>query len=102
MIQLKDLGTFESVPHIVTDIVTGNITLSQVSQGIKDMPILFPKAFKATPRVFVTVESTTINYNYGSILAFCSNISTTGFTLRIANASDAVYTPAVNWMAIAT
>ena len=23
--QLKDLGTFESVPHIVTDIVTGNI-----------------------------------------------------------------------------
>ena len=23
MIQLKDLGTFESVPHIVTDIVTG-------------------------------------------------------------------------------
>ena len=26
MIQLKDLGTFESVPHIVTDIVTGNIS----------------------------------------------------------------------------
>ena len=25
MIQLNDLGTFESVPHIVTDIVTGNI-----------------------------------------------------------------------------
>lgn len=25
MIQIKDLGTFESVPHIVTDIVTGNI-----------------------------------------------------------------------------
>ena len=25
MIQLKDLGTFESVPHIVTDIVIGNI-----------------------------------------------------------------------------
>ena len=25
MIQLKDLGTFESVPHIITDIVTGNI-----------------------------------------------------------------------------
>ena len=25
MIQLKDLGTFESVPHIVTDIVKGNI-----------------------------------------------------------------------------
>ena len=24
MIELKDLGTFESVPHIVTDIVTGN------------------------------------------------------------------------------
>ena len=23
--RLKDLGTFESVPHIVTDIVTGNI-----------------------------------------------------------------------------
>ena len=26
MIQLNDLGTFESVPHIVTDIVTGNIS----------------------------------------------------------------------------
>ena len=25
MIQIKDLGTFESVPHIVTDIVKGNI-----------------------------------------------------------------------------
>ena len=25
MIQLKDLGTFELVPHIMTDIVTGNI-----------------------------------------------------------------------------
>ncbi len=25
MIELKDLGTFESVLHIVTDIVTGNI-----------------------------------------------------------------------------
>ena len=25
MMQLKDLGTFESVLHIVTDIVTGNI-----------------------------------------------------------------------------
>ena len=27
MIHLKDLGTFESVPHIVTDIVTGNISV---------------------------------------------------------------------------
>ena len=26
MIQLNDLGTFESVPHIVTDIITGNIS----------------------------------------------------------------------------
>ena len=30
MIQLKDLGTFESVPHIVTDIVTGNISACYV------------------------------------------------------------------------
>lgn len=27
MIELKDLGTFESVPHIVTDIVTGNVSV---------------------------------------------------------------------------
>ena len=27
MVQLKDLGTFESVPHIVTDIVTGNVSV---------------------------------------------------------------------------
>ena len=26
MIQLKDLGTFESVPKIVTDIIDGNLT----------------------------------------------------------------------------
>lgn len=33
MVQLKDLGTFESVPHIVTDIVTGNISALENELG---------------------------------------------------------------------
>lgn len=31
MIQLNDLGTFESVPHIVTDIITGNISALEIA-----------------------------------------------------------------------
>lgn len=91
---------FKNSPEY-SNIATGQIIVNKVGKVIKDTPILFAKEFKTKPRVFVTVESTTVNNAYGGVLAFCSDTSKTGFTLRVANITDAEITPEVSWVAIA-
>lgn len=85
----------------LTNIQVGAITVAEVGNGIKDTEIRFPASFSKTPRVVVSAVSGTNNKNYGIMTVFADNITTNGFTLRIANTSADVFTPAVNWIAIA-
>lgn len=85
----------------LTNIQVGAITVAEVGNGIKDTEIRFPASFSKTPRVVVSAVSGTNNKNYGVMTVFADNITTNGFMLRIANTSADVFTPAVNWIAIA-
>lgn len=84
----------------LANIQVGAITVSEVGNGIKDTEIKFNTIFSKLPRVVVSAVSGTNNKNYGVMTVFADNITTNGFTLRIANTSADVFTPAVNWIAI--
>lgn len=84
----------------LANVQVGAITVSEVGNGIKDTEIKFNTIFSKLPRVVVSAVSGTNNKNYGVMTVFADNITTNGFTLRIANTSADVFTPAVNWIAI--
>lgn len=70
-------------------------------KSITDKEVTFDKPFSSIPYVMVSIYSTTINPNYGSLLAFVADISETGFRLRLANPTIENLYPRVDWMAIA-
>ena len=76
-------------------------TVQSAPGTITDQEIVFRVPFDTIPIVIVSIESSTINANYGKITAFVDNRSKTGFTLRLANASENNLTPAIAWVAIA-
>lgn len=76
-------------------------TVQSAPGTITDQEIVFRVPFDTIPIVIVSIESSTINANYGKITAFVNNRSKTGFTLRLANASENNLTPAIAWVAIA-
>lgn len=76
-------------------------TVQSAPGTITDQEIVFRVPFDTIPIVIVSIESSTTNANYGKITAFVDNRSKTGFTLRLANASENNLTPAIAWVAIA-
>ena len=76
-------------------------TVQSAPGTITDQEIVFRVPFDTIPIVIVSIESSTINANYGKITAFVNKKSKTGFTLRLANASENNLTPAIAWVAIA-
>lgn len=74
-----------------------------VSPGtITDIPVTFPKAFKSTPRVVAGMLSATTSATYGNLNCFVSNVTTDGFTLRVANGntSGGALSPGFCWIAM--
>lgn len=94
------LEKYNTLNSNLANIQVGAITVSEVGNGIKDTEIKFNTIFSKLPRVVVSAVSGTNNKNYGVMTVFADNITTNGFTLRIANTSADVFTPAVNWIAI--
>ena len=76
-------------------------TVQSAPGTITDQEIVFKVPFDTIPIVIVSIESSTINANYGKITAFVDNRSKTGFVIRLANASENNLTPAIAWVAIA-
>ena len=76
-------------------------TVQSAPGTITDQEIVFRVPFDTIPIVIVSIESSTINANYGKITAFVDNRSKTGFVIRLANASENNLTPAIAWVAIA-
>ena len=70
-------------------------------KSITDKKVTFDKPFSSIPYVVVSINSTTINPNYGSLLAFVADVSETGFRLRVANSTNEILYPGVYWVAIA-
>lgn len=79
---------------------TGFISsINCAAQSIAEQSITFSGTFSAAPNVQVTINSGTTNSQYGNLLTMVVNVTTTGFTLRIANASTSALTPGVYWSA---
>ncbi len=75
-------------------------TLSVAAGAITEYDVTFPKAFSSTPQVFITCYSTTTASTFGSNSWMVYGISTTGFTIRVANNESAGRSPSFNWLAI--
>lgn len=69
-------------------------------QTYQDFSVSFNITFPAAPNVVVGLESASTGYGMGMVSVAATNITTTGFTLRVFNADTANRAPAVNWIAI--
>lgn len=69
--------------------------------SIGTLDITFDKAFSKTPSIVCSIKSGTNNYKYGSVTAFVdfNTVTKTGFTIKIANASESLVSPNVTWLA---
>lgn len=92
-----DGGTYD----LYSNMDCGTVTIQSAARTITDRSMTFKTPFKIVPKVIVSIESTTSNADYGYITALTMNISEKGFTIRIANACNSNFTPAINWIALA-
>lgn len=65
-----------------------------------DVPVTFPEPFNAQPTVITSIVSTSTAGAIGSFSVSANNVTTTGFTCRIFNASTSQRTPAARWIAV--
>lgn len=67
---------------------------------ITDFYIKFPIPFNSNPKVVAGFYSTTEFIEYGNMTPMVSDVSKTGFTVRIANNSSRELQPAIYWIAM--
>jgi len=67
---------------------------------ITDFYIKFPIPFNSNPKVVTGFYSTTEFIEYGNMTPMVSDVSKTGFTVRIANNSSRELQPAIYWIAM--
>jgi hypothetical protein len=83
------------------DIQAGNTPLGDCVPGkTTDFQITFPKPFPTIPKVMVCLRSSSQSEKYGLLTPYVANISTTGFTFRVANAHTGQLTPGGTWHAM--
>lgn len=63
-----------------------------------DEDVEFPVPFAATPIVIACLGGD-INTGYSGVAISTRNLTTTGFTLRVANGTNGVVSPPLRWMA---
>ena len=73
---------------------------STPAQSYKDFNVTFPKAFKDTPVVVATFQSTSTGAGFGSCNLAVSNITTTGFRIRVFNDDSSTREPNILWLAV--
>lgn len=78
---------------------SASVDINPNSMGTLD--ITFDKAFSKTPSIVCSIKSGTNNYKYGSVVAFVdfNTVTKTGFTIKVANASESLVSPNVTWIA---
>ena len=98
----KSAGTWSRWNAITTsaDFQCGNAALGDCSAGkITDFKITFPKAFSTIPYVIVCLRSTSTSEKYGLLTPYPTDITTKGFTFRVANAHTTTLSPGGTWYA---
>ena len=96
-------GTADQWETVLTnaDIQAGNTPLGDCVPGkTTDFQITFPKPFPTIPKVMVCLRSSSQSEKYGLLTPYVANISTTGFTFRVANAHTGQLTPGGTWHAM--
>lgn len=89
------------VTRIAPQVQAGGVTVGTVAAGsYVDVPQAFPKAFPAAPVVVASVYSTSTSGDIGALTASAINVTATGFTVRVFNASGTARSPAVRWVAV--
>lgn len=79
-------------------ILSGQLTVNAVpDNSYKDTTVTFAEAFKSVPHVVTGLATGTTDPN--TVTVSCINVTETGFTLRVFNATGAQRSPAVSWIA---
>ena len=102
-LRAKDGGNWGDWVQINTkaDLQMGNTPLGNCAAGnTTDFEITFPQPFFTTPRVIVSLRSSSTSKDYGLLTAYPVSISKTGFTFRVANAGTSQMTPGGTWIAM--
>lgn len=99
---LEQIADFRFIIPLNSKIQTGtsaSVDINPNSMGTLD--ITFDKAFSKTPSIVCSIKSGTNNYKYGSVVAFVdfNTVTKTGFTIKVANASESLVSPNVTWIA---
>lgn len=95
-------GAFLDWTYDVTnaDFQSGNTSLGSCpANQITDFKITFPIPFSTTPKVIVCLRSSSTSEKYGLLTAYVANVTTTGFTFRVANTHTTDLTPGGSWYA---
>lgn len=79
-------------------ILSGQVTVSAVpNNSYKDTAVTFAEAFSRVPHVVTGLATATTDPK--TVTASCINVTETGFTLRVFNATGTQRSPAVSWIA---
>lgn len=95
------LGTGEGTTQTVPTIESGYHSFANVAAGTSaDYEVTFSKNFATAPQVVAGLGSSLTAANTGNVSVTAFGISTTGFTLRVYNASNAEKTIMTRWVAV--
>lgn len=79
-------------------ILSGQVTVSAVpNNSYKDTAVTFAEAFSRVPHVVTGLATATTDPK--TVTVSCINVTETGFTLRVFNATGTQRSPAVSWIA---
>ena len=86
----------------IREIQYGMVFMPGNSKEIAASEVIFDSEFSEPPIVVCSIRSDTILTEYGRLLAFIGNddITSKGFTVRVANDSDKFLQPVVTWIAV--
>lgn len=86
----------------IREIQYGMVFMPVNSKEIAASEVIFDSEFSEPPIVVCSIRSDTILTEYGRLLAFIGNddITSKGFTVRVANDSDKFLQPVVTWIAV--
>lgn len=92
-------GFFKPLNSKIQTGTSASIDINPNSMSMLD--ITFDKAFSKAPNIVCSIKSGTSNYKYGNVAAFVdfNTVTKTGFTIKIANASESLVSPNVTWIA---
>lgn len=70
------------------------------ANSYKDVSVSFNTTFPSTPRVIISLRSSSTSSEIGLMTVSAINVTTTGFTARFFNAGSSGRSPNAEWVAI--